>query len=114
MGNPENFFITYFLYTTAIAGLAVLWRNWLADHPNWKSLIERKLGTKSKVLTCGSCFTFWLALVVIIILKPLNQNLHIIIQWFSVGFSSVFLRFLYVLIQEKVSKLVHEGKHHQH
>jgi hypothetical protein len=111
-----------FLSAAAIAGTAVIWRNWLVDHPWWKTAITRTLGIFQKVLLCGSCFTYWLALSFTIAARPLEwwypfgysfmaEILGIFSQWMALSWTSVFLRFLYVSLQEYVHHQVHHGDH---
>ena len=111
-----------FLSVCAIAGTAVLWRNWIEQHPRTKSNIEKKLGGMSPLLLCGSCFTYWLALGTTIIHAPLGgwaatfpsaipPLLAVGIQWMALGYLSVLFRFSYVLIQEYTSILVHNHDH---
>lgn len=108
-----------FFVTTAIAGGSVLWRNWLEHHPDWKKKIKKTLGVFDKMLLCGSCFTYWLSLFAISIINPFKNFqlkektiiLFFIASWMSVSFISVFLRFLYVLIQEIVSEKIHKTEH---
>ncbi len=105
--------------STSVAGLAVIWRNWLEDHQNTKEYIKTKLGAYNKVLLCGSCFTYWIALIALIFINPFTEMRNIIdnriifffASWMSLAYISVFLRFLYVLIQETVSEKVHKNTH---
>lgn len=110
-----------FFITTSIAGFAVIWRNWLEDHQEKKEYIKTKLGSYNKVLLCGSCFTYWIALISLLFTNPLQEMKYLIdsdilfffASWMSISYISVFLRFLYVLIQETVSEKVHKT-HHKH
>lgn len=125
MNHFQQFIFSYFVSATALAGLAVLWRNWLADHPNWTAAIKKIFGPLNKALTCGSCFTFWIALAFVLIFNPLESFLTALlpaeilffkisaylIQWFSLGWTALFLRFSYVAIQEHVSRTVHQDGH---
>ncbi len=123
--NNKNMPIDFILSGMSVAGIAVVWRNWLEDHSNWKSWIQKKLGYGNKVLTCGSCFTYWIALLLTLITKPLlfwqplsNVSIliigNIILQWMALAWLSVFLRFAYVALQELVSYQVHTIKDHTH
>jgi hypothetical protein len=123
----QQFIFIYFVSTTALAGIAVLWRNWLEDHVAWKNWLANYFGVVSKALTCGSCFTFWIALAFVLAFDPLKSifyaaplfagsNILILylIQWMSFGWGAVFLRFSYVALQETVGKMVHgTGDHHR-
>jgi hypothetical protein len=126
MTSFEQFISTYFISVTALAGFAVLWRNWLEDHLDWKEWMRDHLGVVSRSLTCGSCFTLWFTLFFVIAFHPLSiffeftsfASLPVFIsypiQWMSLGWGALFLRFLYVAIQESVSILVHRFKEHSH
>lgn len=118
-----HFFISYIFIISALAGFAILWRNWLVDHPSWKQWIFINLKSTHKILTCGSCFSYWISLLVILIWNPLfllfsfilKTESYIIISlfsWMSLSFGVVSLRFLYVALQEYVSSLVHRDGHH--
>jgi hypothetical protein len=125
----QQFIFIYFISATALAGFAVLWRNWLEDHPNWKDWLHVHAKAAGKALTCGSCFTYWLTLVFVALFNPLrsfampifftfNSSVsHIFfyaIEWMSLAWGALFLRFLYVFLQESVSRLVHERDEHHH
>lgn len=102
--------------TTAVAGGAVLWRNWLEHHENWKNYLKKKLGVFNKALLCGSCFTYWLALFALLINNPFEQNiksdfLFFFASWMSIAYIAVLMRFSYILIQESVSEKVHRHDH---
>jgi hypothetical protein len=117
MTSFEQSIFNYFISASALAGFAVLWRNWLNDHQQWKGFLEKYLGRFSKMLTCGSCFTFWITLAYVLILNPLNISFapHFVgyfIEWLSLGWTAVFLRFSYIAVQEKVSMMVHRPHGH--
>ena len=108
----------------AVAGTAVLWRTWLLDHPNFNEWLKEKLGPVGKALLCGSCFTYWITLVFILICNPIafwtsfvpnfsspwlfGFIINTFLQWMALSWLSIFLRFSYVAIQE----LVHYQMHH--
>lgn len=115
------------LGSMAIAGFAVVWRNWLEDHAGLKAWILHafRYGKLHKVVTCGSCFTYWLALAYTIAFAPLAPwtpaagygaapLMNMFIHWMTLAWLSVTLRFLYVALQELVSYQVHKLKGHQH
>jgi hypothetical protein len=117
--NNDIFF--YLLISAlAVAGAAVLWRNILENHPKLKASISNILGKADKVLLCGSCFTYWLSLVFVLIFNPLSGLVinagnkifqdfsHCFISWMALGMMSVIIRFGYVAIQELVSYQVHK------
>jgi hypothetical protein len=111
----EQFIFIYFISTTALAGFAVLWRNWLADHANWKQWLRNHLGNFAKIFTCGSCFTFWITLAFVLIVNPLKifflpAVLSYFIQWMSLGYGALFLRFSYIATQEFVGNMVHKSR----
>lgn len=104
----------------AVAGFAVIWRNWVEDHPRWEAGIKRVLGGAHKVLTCGPCFTYWLALAYTGLMRPLwvwmpfNSSFlngsplgligNILAEWMALAWLAVFLRFAYVALQSYVRK----------
>lgn len=109
-----------------ISSVAILWRSTLNKNhklgPYLRKVFPVFLGT---ALTCGLCFTYWVALFFIILFNPLpveffsfnyGQNfwIHIFFSWMSLGFVSVFLRFLFAFMQEKVNyyhSLNNNGEH---
>lgn len=114
----------YHLSAAAVAGTAIIWRNWLMDHPAWKQTLERLLPTAHKILTCGSCFTYWLALAFTLCADPLSfwspfpaigVFLNIWARWMALSWLAVFMRFAYVAIQEHVHAQMHGIKEiHKH
>jgi len=123
----QQFIFTYFISAAALAGFAVLWRNWLEDHPHWKEWIHRHFKTIGKAVTCGSCFTFWITLIFVLIFNPINDFLSLstpfmrlmwatsyFLQWMALGWGALFLRFLYIAFQEATSIMVHRFKNHSH
>jgi hypothetical protein len=121
-----NDFLKFFLSSAAVAGVAVIWRNWITDHPNFKQWIENALGPLKRTLLCGSCFTYWLALAFTITAEPISYWMpfapsavglvaDVFARWMALSWSSVFLRFLYVALQELVHYQVHHLKDdHRH
>lgn len=122
-----HYFFTFFISGAAVAGVAVIWRNWISDHPNFKQWLEKTVGPLNKVLLCGSCFTYWLALAFTLMAEPLSFWMpfadsgagfiaNICVRWMALSWLSVFLRFAYVAIQEHVHYQVHHlGKdNHTH
>ncbi len=119
--------MNYFLTCAAIAGLAIIWRNWLIDHKQFSSFLK-KIPFLGKALTCGSCFTYWISLLALTIYNPIKDwpilsynNVYInflftlLFQWMAISFGAVFLRFIYVLIQELVNYLTHGvNQNHKH
>lgn len=61
------------------------------------------------MLTCGPCFTYWLALAYTIIVTPLlpwtpvNFLIgNVFLQWMALAWLAVFLRFAYIALQQYV------------
>ncbi len=118
--------INFILTSMAVAGAAVLWRNWLEDHKSWKTWITAHLGRLHKSLTCGSCFTYWLGLVATLAVRPLDFwvpfgdaglisfLLNTFAQWMTLAWLSVLFRFAYVALQELVNYQVHTLRNHDH
>jgi hypothetical protein len=104
----------------SISGVAVLWRKLLHDHPVWKDWIVFHMPVLGKALTCGLCFTYWLALFFVLWRNPLPNwtgsvfVVHVSLSWMVVAFISVFLRFSYVAIQELVHYQVHHLRQEHH
>jgi hypothetical protein len=102
----------------SIAGFTIIWRNWIEDHNSYKKIIEQKLGSYKKILLCGSCFTYWITLLFILIYNPIDNwkpadfnIINIFMSWMALAYISVFLRFTYVLVQQSVHNLVHTHNH---
>lgn len=119
----------FFIASLSLAGATVLWRNWIADHPSWKKAIQKHMKGFQKMLLCGSCFTYWLSLAYLILFQPLatwtpvarldlpeqvTAVIVFLINWMALSWMAVTLRFLYVIIQELVSMLVHKVNEHSH
>ena len=110
-----------FFAACAVAGLAVVWRNWLVQHKSAELFLQKQLGAYSPILTCGSCFTYWLSLAFVLFHDPLARfsygmaphtgmvflALRTFISWMALAYLSVLLRFSYILVQERVSLIVH-------
>ncbi len=113
-----------------IASISILWRSTLNKNKKIGKYLKNKfpvfLGT---ALTCGLCFTYWISLFFILLYQPLDFFMfntfdnptvkhisHTFLSWMFVGFISVFLRFLYVLLQEKVNQIysINNGGVHDH
>lgn len=99
----------------AVAGFSAIWRNWVEDHPLWERALKKILGDFHKVLTCGPCFTYWLALAYTLLAGPLRMwspfgeiplsfILNPIAQWMAFAWLAVFLRFAYIALQQYVRK----------
>jgi hypothetical protein len=115
-----------------IASIAILWRSTLNKKPNLGKFLKKTfpafLGT---ALTCGLCFTYWVALGFVLFYNPLPFDFftfndficyktiyfsHIFLSWMFIGFVAVFFRFLYVFLQEKVNYIysLNNGGVHNH
>jgi hypothetical protein len=109
---------TYFLSVMAVAGAAVIWRNWLEGHPAFVDGLKRRSPrVVSKGLTCGSCFTYWLSLGFVLRFDPLAEAwpgglMHVLVTWLALAMGAVFVRFSYVLVQERVHDIVHGRDRH--
>lgn len=121
MKTLSLYMLNYFFFITAIAGFAVIWRNWINDHTLWKSFIQEHLGVIGHALLCGSCFTYWISLICILFYNPVPHMFMMpvfvehLFSWMSVSYGAVLLRFFYVMIQETVHYQVHilrEDHHH--
>ncbi|MEK7612193.1 MAG: hypothetical protein AAB407_02535 [Patescibacteria group bacterium] len=127
----SNFFMT----SIVVAGTAVLWRSLLNNSAWLRNAVKNILpGKIAKAVTCGLCFTYWLALFAVIISDPLRgwvppwrfamaveleSLLSFMTSWMAIGFGAVALRFVYVVIQESVNYFTHtlnasHGKTHEH
>lgn len=119
----------YLFLVFSLAGVAVLWRTWLRDHPSWTAFLNALPYRLGKTLTCGTCFTYWLSLGAVFVGDvPLPVfSLHAaipgwvqgIIQggsaWMALAWGALVARFLYVLLEEAVFFFVHhirEGHTH--
>lgn len=126
----QNFILTA-LFT---ASIAVVWRNLLTDIPALHAWIGNNLPrVLSKAIRCGFCSTYWISFIVVIIFNPFGEYmpllrismpdflLHIgafLFAWMSVGMVAVFIRFIYIAIQEFVHYELHtlnkEDSPHEH
>jgi len=114
-----------------IAGLAVLWRQFLNDHPVLKSRLATFPHNIGRTLLCGSCFTYWLSLAYLFFFNPIPSTLFVprtsfgnitpilifLFSWMALSWLSLVFRFSYVMIQELVAHAVHNWKgekHHHH
>ncbi len=113
----ENIIFDFVFGAMAVAGFSVIWRNWVEDHPSWEKTIRKVLGPAHKALTCGPCFTYWIALIFTLVAEPLDRwspfgrffgddLLNIFVQWMALAWLSVFLRFAYVALQQYVRSRV--------
>lgn len=113
-------FTSYILSVFSIAGFTVLWRKILHDFPVIGEQLSLRLPVVGKAFTCGLCFTYWISLFFVLWYNPVPNwtgtlfAFHLFLSWMVVAFGAVFLRFLYVSIQELVHYQVHHlrGEHH--
>lgn len=113
-------FLSYFFSLLSIAGLAVLWRTWLEDHP---ALISR-LQTHPRLhllLTCGVCTSYWLSFIFILVEHtwldlPIFMTVHaravllFFTYWMALGLGAVFTRNTALLVQELLSAAIKKRK----
>jgi len=103
----------------AVAGFSAIWRNLLEDNVWLEKDIKKGLGIMHKVLTCGPCFTYWLALAFTLAFRPLGVWMpadwdivwlsfatNLFFQWMAFAWLCAFLRFAYTTLQQCVRKLV--------
>ena|SRR5258708_4715315 len=119
----------YIFSILAIAGIAVLWRSLLADHASIKEWLIRHVPLLKPSLACGTCFTYWLTLLFVLIFDPLHGWLPPLrfalpspldwlfslgLSWMAVSMGALVIRFIYALIEEHVWYAVHilRGSHH--
>jgi len=109
----QDIIFNFIIGAASVAGFSVIWRNWVEDHPRWESTIRKVLGNAHKILTCGPCFTYWLALAYTLVIHPLESWVplkdtpiaflgNLILQWMAFAWFCVFLRFAYVALQQYV------------
>lgn len=99
-------------------------RNVIDDFPALEKFLYITLGGKgSKAITCGFCFTYWAALIYILIFHPLSAyflpgifGFDILFEWFIFAFVAVAFRSAYLLLQEIIYYFVHvlNQKKHYH
>lgn len=122
--------ITIFLTGAFVAGVAVLWRNLIYDNKGLRDALHTRLPkTIQTALTCGFCFTFWFALLTVLILNPLQGwqlplrfaiapaflfIFQLFSSWMIVGVIAAIIRFSYVALQELVHYQVHVQNKRDH
>lgn len=101
----------FLILTLACAGLAMLWRDILIDFPKLKNAIKKHVPFPfAKMLTCGTCFTYWLSLGFVLVFQPLEQlnlSYNTFISWMAFGIVAIIWRFGAVAIQELVHYQTH-------
>lgn len=123
---------TFLFSAMAIAGMTVLWRSWLRDHSSWTIALGRIPFRLGKSLTCGTCFTFWLTLVILLLVRPalpefqsnifasneaISHIVSLFLQWMALSWAALIGRFTYAALEEVVYFFVHhirEGHVHPH
>mgnify|MGYP006872492701 CR=1 FL=1 len=118
-----------FIISVFVAGISVAWRNLLWDIKPLDNFVGRFPYFFSKALRCGFCFTFWTALVVVLVANPLQgfstnyiSNglvwivglVDIFVGWVVVAMIAVIIRFFYVVLQETVHYQVHFLRKDEH
>jgi hypothetical protein len=98
-----------------IASVAVLVRNTIESVPRLETMIKKTLGRASRAVTCGFCFTYWLAFFYVWFFGSPHRYFtfsfrlfDLIFQWLILAFVAVVFRFGYVAIQELVNYQVHQ------
>ncbi len=66
------------------------------------------------MLLCGVCFVFWSTLVFLLVFSPGGGILNFFVSWFSIGFTAVSFRFLFVLIKELADHYYTLNASHDH
>lgn len=120
------------LTSITVAGAAILWRNLIYDSAKFGGALKKLPKQVHHALTCGFCFTFWLALASVIVFNPLRSWMppsrmevpnpplpfapffEIIFSWMIIGTLAVIVRFGYIAIQEFVHYEVHHLNHREH
>jgi len=123
---------TIFISSSVIASISILWRSTLNKFPKSRSKIKSIfpyfLGT---ALTCGLCFTYWVAFFFVLIFKPFhledfeliknlnyfNNLFNFFVSWMILGLIAIFIRFVFAFLQEKVNYMNEvngHGHHHGH
>lgn len=98
----------------SVAGVAVLWRNFLEMNPRVRDLLRKYLpAALFKALTCGSCFTYWIALAAVVMVGSSPGPLHLFLDWMATAMGASIIRFGYVYIQESVHDIVHSRDRHE-
>ena len=93
----------------SIAGLSALWKN-LLDEPLILRTVKRLPYVVSRALTCGFCFTYWLSLIVLLIMDnfTFDSILSFIKNWMILSLISASLYYLFMILQEISIILAHK------
>lgn len=120
------------LSAVAIAGVSLLWRTYRYDDENpLNKYLDRLPYLPRKSITCGICFTFWVAFLFAIIFEPLQgflpENrfdfslgtlgmLEFIFSWMVLGSLSALLVYLIETLFQVSHYYKHESQtsHHEH
>lgn len=109
-----------------IASITILWRSTLRKHSNLGIALRKKFPIFIGVaLTCGTCFSYWVALFFILVFQPFplgyfsfipvhTYAVHLFFSWMYLGFAVIVLRFLFALLQETVDYLHVQNNHGVH
>lgn len=99
---------TFWILSAFIAGVAVLLRTWLEDHPGFAAVLKSRLPFFSKVLQCGVCFVNWLSLFAVLVFSPfqdlmlpwrfsvpatLDKAILLLISWQALALVTIFIRY---------------------
>ncbi|MDB5244387.1 MAG: hypothetical protein JWN18_257 [Parcubacteria group bacterium] len=120
--------MTIILIVLATAGVSLLWRTYRYDSENsFNVVLDAWPFWIRKPLTCGLCFTFWIALIVSGIFSPFThligdlpyrvepeywtaQIVAFLVGWLALGTLSVFV--LYLI--DTLFQISHYFKHAAH
>lgn len=108
------------LISTAIAGISMIWRKWLHDHPQAKISLKSNAGVIGKAVTCGICSVYWLTFIILLLINPLAEwsiplrwDLPVVVQkiavfltgWMTIAWLATTGRFILITLFETVKKL---------
>ena len=114
--------MSFILSSFVVAGIAVLWRALRMRHAGLVKFLRKYLGFYATAFLCGFCFTFWVSFFYLLVFNPLSwwelpfryevaDNVYLVIHflcsWMALGFTSVTLRFIFVLLKESVDHFTH-------
>lgn len=113
--------IDYFIMTSAIATVSLVWRMLLLDYPKFDSFVEN-IPFIGEGLVCSFCFPLWLTFVSLFFENPiadwtpdlspggLESVFNFLVAWMSVGFGVLVMRFLVVALMDGSAILSHKHR----